>query len=38
MQLAILLELLLIVTMGLVVLLIVLAVLQPIIEHNQFMK
>ena len=38
MQLATLLEPLLIVTMGLVVLLIVLAVLQPIIELNQFMK
>ena len=38
MQLATLLEPLLIVTMGLVVLLIVLAVLQPIIELTQFMK
>ena len=38
MQLATLLEPLLSVTMGLVVLLIVLAVLQPIIELNQFMK
>ena len=37
-QLATLLEPLLIVTMGVVVMLIVLAVLQPIIELNQFMK
>ncbi|GAO26589.1 general secretory pathway protein F [Alicycliphilus sp. B1] len=38
MQLATILEPLLIVTMGLVVMLIVLAVLQPIIELNQFVK
>jgi general secretion pathway protein F len=38
MQLATILEPLLIVTMGLIVMLIVLAVLQPIIELNQFVK